>query len=136
MSHQEENHKLPSLRAEVETLFSRVLGHVRVVERRSGRWLPSLDLIEEPGAYVIEMDMPGVRHQDLTISVAGRRLTLSGRREVIRERSGPRVHVHERWFGTFSRSIELPGPVDDERITTTMREGILSITLPKRRDNR
>jgi HSP20 family protein len=126
MTRQTNNHGLPS-RSEVDSLVSRRAG----AGPRPGRWLPSLDLIEEPGAYVVEIDMPGVRLQDLSIGVSGRRLTLSGRREIVREHAGPQIRVRERWSGTFSRSLELPGPVDAAHLTTTMREGILCITLPK-----
>ena len=136
MARQNENHGIPSLRAEVETLFSEVLGLGRDTGGAAARWLPSLDLIEESGAYVVEIDMPGVRPQDLTITVEGRRLTLSGRREIVRESADPRVRLRERWSGAFSRSVELPGPVDAEHITMTMHEGILRITLPRRQAGR
>jgi HSP20 family protein len=130
----DENHRLPALRAEVETLFSEVLGLGRAPGRASGapsaRWLPSLDLIEESGSYVIEMDMPGVRLEDVVITVAGRRLTLRGRREIVREIAGSRIRLRERWSGEFSRSLDLPGPVDAEHMTATLREGILRIELP------
>ena len=82
--------------------------------------------------YVVELDMPGVRLQDLDISITGRRLTLSGRREMVRELSGSRIRLRERWSGSFSRSIELPGPVEEERMTATLTEGILRIELPRR----
>lgn len=130
MMRRDENHRLPSLRAEVETLFSQVLGLGRSPGSASARWLPSLDLIEESGEYVIEMDMPGVHMEDLVITVTGRKLTLHGRREIVREIAGSRIRLRERWSGAFSRSIELPGPVDEERMTATLREGILRIDLP------
>jgi HSP20 family protein len=132
MARRDENHGLPSLRDEVETFFSQALGGGRVCGTSTARWLPSLDLLEEPGQYVVELDMPGVRLQDLTISVAGRRLTLTGRREIVRELSGSRIRLRERWSGAFSRSVELPGPVDEERMTATLKEGILRIELPWR----
>lgn len=131
MMRHDENHRLPSLRAEVEALFSETLGLGRARGSPAARWLPSLDLIEESGSYVIEMDMPGVRLQDLVIAVAGRKLTLHGRREIVRELADSRIRLRERWSGTFSRSIELPGPVDEERMTATLREGILRIELPR-----
>jgi HSP20 family protein len=136
MARRDENHGLPSLRYEVEGFFSQALGGARVSGGASARALPSLDLYEEPGRYVVELDMPGVRLQDLDIFITGRRLTLSGRREVVRELSGSRIRVHERWSGSFSRSIELPGPVDEERMTATLQEGILRIELPRREDRR
>jgi HSP20 family protein len=132
MAMHDEVHGFPSLRREVETIFGEVLGAVR--PRTCGaRWSPTLDLIEEPGRYVIEMDIPGVRLEDLSITVAaGRRLVVSGRREVVREREDPRVRLRERWSGSFSRSLELPDEVDESRISATLREGILRIELPRR----
>lgn len=133
MTWRHENHGLPSLRSEVEALFSDVLGHRRPGAAAAARWLPSLDLLEEPGMYIVELDMPGVNLQDLNISVAGRRLTLSGRREIVRDYSAARIRVRERWSGAFSRSVELPGPVDAERLTATLHDGILRIVLPRQR---
>jgi HSP20 family molecular chaperone IbpA len=130
MMRHDENHRLPSLRAEVETLFNEVLSLGRTPGSPSARWLPSLDLIEESGSYVIEIDMPGVRLEDLVITVTGRKLTLRGRRQMVRELAGSRIRLQERWFGEFSRSLDLPGPVDAGRMTATLREGILRIELP------
>lgn len=130
MKPHDEIHGFPSLRREVESIFGEVLGAVR--PPAGGGWSPTLDLIEEPSRYVIEMDMPGVRLQDLEISVRGRRLTVSGRREIVRERTDPRVRLRERWSGSFSRSLELPDQVDEEEISATLHEGILRIELPRR----
>ncbi len=133
MTHRDENHGLPSLRGEVEAFFGEVLGSSRSRGGVASSWLPSLDLIEEPGRYVIELDMPGVRLQDLAITVTGRRLTVSGRREIVRELAGYRIRMRERWSGGFSRSLDLPGPVDEARMSATLHEGILRIELPWRR---
>jgi HSP20 family protein len=110
-----------------------VLGLGRTTAAASARWLPSLDLLEEPGVYVVELDMPGVSLQDLSISVTGRVLTLSGRRAIVRDYAAAHIRVRERWSGAFNRSLELPGPVDGERLTATLHEGILRIVLPRRR---
>jgi HSP20 family protein len=132
MAWRDENHGLPSLRDEVENFFNKALGGSRVPGAANTPALPSLDLLEEPGMYIVELDMPGVRLQDLDISLSGRKLTLSGRREVVRELAGSRIRVRERWSGSFSRTVELPGPVDEERMTATLKEGILRIELPRR----
>ena len=133
MTPHDEVHGFPSLRREVESIFGEVLGAVRPRPGGGRRWSPTLDLIEEPGRYVIEMDVPGVRLEDLSITVAaGRRLVVTGRREVVREREDPSVRVRERWSGSFSRSLELPDEVDEMRISATLREGILRIELPRR----
>lgn len=122
----------PSLRREVESIFGEVLGVARPGTGGAGRWSPTLDLTEEPGRYVIEMDVPGVRLEDLSMTVSGRRLVVSGRREIVREREHPNVRVRERWSGAFSRSLDLPDEVDEARISATLREGILRIELPRR----
>jgi HSP20 family protein len=131
MTWRQENLGFPSLRLEVEALFSDVLGLGRTTAAAASRWLPSLDLLEGTDGYVVEMDMPGVSLKDLSISVAGRRLTLSGRREIVRDFSAARIRVRERWSGAFSRSVELPGPVDAQHMTATLHEGILRIVLPR-----
>ena len=77
--------------------------------------------------------MPGVSLRDLSISVAGRQLTLSGRRVIVRDLPAARIRLRERWSGAFSRGIELPGPVDEQRMTVTLHEGILRIVLPRQR---
>ena len=133
MTWRHEHRGFPSARSHVEALFSDVLRHDRGSATAASRWLPSLDLLEETDGYVLELDMPGVSLKDLSISVAGRRLTLSGKREIVRDFSAARIRVRERWSGAFSRSIELPGPVDGERLTATLQEGILRIVLPRRR---
>lgn len=129
----DEVHGFPSLRREVESIFGEVLGAVRPRPGAPARWSPTLDLIEEPGRYIIEMDVPGVRLEDLSISVAaGRRLVVTGRREIVREREHPNVRVRERWSGSFSRSLELPEEVDETQISATLHAGILRIELPRR----
>jgi HSP20 family protein len=133
MTWRHENLGFPSLRLEVDALFSDVLGLGRTTAAAASRWLPSLDLLEGTDGYVVEMDMPGVSLKDLSISVAGRRLTLSGRREIVRDFSAARIRVSERWSGAFSRSIELPGPVDAQHMTAALHEGILRIELPRQR---
>jgi HSP20 family protein len=134
MTRRDENHAVPSLRGEVETLFRRALGAGPA--GRAGGWMPTLDLIEEPGRFVVEMDVPGVRLEDLAISVAGRRLTIAGRRESVRESGGPGLRVRERFTGSFSRTVELPEPVDAGRVGATLREGILRVELPRREGRR
>ena len=130
MLRRDENHRFPSLRTHVETLFSEVLGLDRALPAPSARWLPALDLIEESGAYVVEIDMPGVRLEDLVITVSGSKLALHGRRRIVRELAGSHCRLRERWSGEFNRSLVLPGPVDAGRMTATLREGILRIEIP------
>lgn len=96
-------------------------------------WKPPMDLLETPDAYVITAELPGVSRDDLGIEVHEGRLTLSGTRS---ERGGSCEQYHrvERGHGTFIRTIQLPMPVDGDRVTAELRDGILTVTCPKASD--
>lgn len=134
--HDDGSSDLPSLRGEVESFFSEVMGLRPQGGPGIGIWNPHLDLLEEEDRFVLEMDLPGVRREDLRIFVEGRRVTVTGSREVVREAGGPRFRRRERSRGSFRRSVELPGEVDRDRVVTRLEEGILRLDLPKRRGGR
>ena len=122
----------PSLRNEVETLFNQVLGtsSPRVVPHDF--WNPQLDMTEEKDRFAIEMDLPGVRHEDLSIEVKGRTLIIAGLRKVVRRKTGELFSHCERYSGSFRRSFTLPREVDGDRVTARLEEGILHLELPKK----
>ena len=93
-------------------------------------WVPPVDLLETPEHYVITAELPGLQRDDVTIQMNDTRLTLSGIR---REREGTCEQYHrvERGHGSFSRTFQLPVPVDSERIIADLRDGVLTVTCPK-----
>lgn len=96
-------------------------------------WVPPVDLLETPEHYVITAELPGLQRSDLTIHLQDSRLTLSGvRRE--REAACEQYHRVERGHGSFSRTFQLPIPVDAERITADLHDGVLTVTCPKQPD--
>lgn len=96
-------------------------------------WIPPVDLHETPNHYVITAELPGLKREDLQIQVHDGRLTLSGLR---REREVPCEQYHrvERGHGSFSRTFQLPVPVDADRIVADLRDGVLTVTCPKTSD--
>jgi HSP20 family protein len=96
-------------------------------------WAPPVDLHETDDAYVVQAEVPGLRREDVEIHFYDTRLTLSGTR---RERAVPceQYHLIERAHGVFSRSFQLPLAVDAERITADLREGVLTVVVPKSSD--
>jgi HSP20 family protein len=93
-------------------------------------WAPPVDLHETPDHYVITAELPGLAREDLEIHVHEGRLTLTGvRRE--RGETCEQYHRVERGHGSFSRSFQLPMPVDAERITADLRDGVLTVMCPK-----
>lgn len=93
-------------------------------------WMPPVDLHETPDCYVVTAELPGLQRDDLDIQMHDGRLTISG---VRRERDAvcEQYHRVERGHGSFSRTFNLPIPVDVDGITADLRDGVLTVTCPK-----
>ena len=101
---------------------------------RSGQlftgWSPALDLYESGENIVAVIELPGMRKEDIDISLHDGTLTISGERK--RESTnGDKAQRTERYVGTFRRSITLPTRVDAGKVNATYEDGILKVTLPK-----
>jgi HSP20 family protein len=96
-------------------------------------WNPPVDLHETPDHYVVTAEIPGLSRADVEIRVHDGRLTLSG---VRRERGAPCEQYHrvERGRGAFSRTFQLPIPVDADHIVADLHDGVLTVTCPKAGD--
>jgi len=93
---------------------------------------PAMDVSEEEGSYRVDVDLPGVKPEDVDVTVEGGELVIKGERKV--EKKG--VHRSERTFGSFVRTISVGRSVDSENITATYKDGILSISIPKSKEAR
>lgn len=93
-------------------------------------WKPAVDLHETPDSYVISAEVPGMSREDLEIHAHEGRITVSG---VRRERTGgcEQYHRIERGHGGFSRTFQLPLPIDADAITADLRDGVLTVRCPK-----
>ena len=96
---------------------------------RLGEFPPSGDLEEREDAYVLEVDMPGIEKKDVTVDVAGRRVAIHGAREEIK-REGVLRHS-TRMTGSFSYEFALPTSIDETNVSAILKDGILTVTLPK-----
>jgi len=96
-------------------------------------WSPVLDLYESGDHFVAVIELPGMRKEDIDISLHDGTLTISGERK--REsNNGETAQRTERYVGTFRRSITLPTRVDAGKVSATYQDGILKVTLPKAED--
>ena len=93
-------------------------------------WVPPVDLHETPDHYVVTAELPGVLRDDVQIHIVDGRLTLSGMRRE-REQACEQYHRVERGHGTFSRTFHLPLPVDTDRISADLHDGVLTVMCPK-----
>lgn len=93
----------------------------------------ALDLEDQGVAYVLKSDLPGLEKDQINVSVNGNLLTIQGIRksESSSGDSGGGYYAQERSYGSFSRTVALPGPVNESAITASYKEGVLTVTLPK-----
>jgi HSP20 family protein len=93
-------------------------------------WIPPIDVHETPDEYVITAELPGLGRDDVEIQVRDGRLQISGHRRE-RDVACEQYHRLERGHGSFSRTFEFPHPVDDERVTADLHDGVLTVICPK-----
>lgn len=94
-------------------------------------WSPALDLYQNNDNLVAVVELPGMRKEDIEISLHDGTLTISGERKSSSSNNGDKAERTERYFGSFRRSISLPARVDTNKVNATYRDGILTVTMPK-----
>jgi len=103
-------------------------------ESTSRVWVPALDIVEKRDAYVVVAELPGVGQNDVELSFEQNVLTIRGQKSSLLDPSKDgelRVYTAERVSGAFERAIRLPEFVDSEKIGAELRDGVLTITIPK-----
>src|SRR5437764_8458086 len=95
-----------------------------------GGWSPALDLYQDTDNVVAVVELPGMRKEDIEISLRDGMLTISGERKS-QTSNGEKAERTERYIGKFRRSITLPTRVNASKVSATYRDGILTVTLPK-----
>lgn len=94
-------------------------------------WTPVVDIFEEPELLRITAEIPGVKPEDVKISIEGNLLTIAGTKEQVAEEKAERVYRYERSYGAFERSFTLPATVDADHIKAAYENGVLNMVLPK-----
>jgi HSP20 family protein len=95
-------------------------------------FMPDFEVQETPEAFVFRADLPGVRDEDLEISVRGNQLVVNGKREAEQRNEGDRFYVYERSYGSFTRTFTLPTGVDTDNIRAELSNGVLRLSIPKK----
>jgi HSP20 family protein len=113
-----------------EDTFTRTRGREEVLT--GGMWTPAVDIYETDGTVVVKAELPGVQKDQVGVEVKDGILTLRGERKYEKEVKEENFHRIERSYGTFQRAFSLPTTVDQEKISATMKDGVLEVTLPKK----
>ena len=98
-----------------------------------GSFSPAIDLEDTEKAYIVRSDLPGLEKDKINLTVTNNVLTIEGVRQSSKETADQNqgFYAQERSYGSFARSLPLPGPVDESRISAEYTNGVLTITLPK-----
>jgi len=94
-------------------------------------WAPTVDIEEGEHEYRIAAELPGLRKEDVKITLQEGVLTLQGERKQEHEEKGKRFHRVERSYGAFVRSFALPDVIDEGKVAAEFKDGLLHIRLPK-----
>jgi HSP20 family protein len=94
-------------------------------------WHPAIDITEEKERYVIHADLPGLKKEEIRISLEDGVLTIEGERKTESEHKDRNYHRIERSYGRFARSLNLGSAVDEAKIKASYKDGVLEVTAPK-----
>ena len=123
--------QLLNLRDEIHRLFDpRHTDGQRTTEFFDG-WTPAIDLYEDKENLFVKVELPGLKKDEIEVSMHDGTLSISGERKAATEDSSNQTFRSERFFGRFHRSLALPKPVAVDKIKASYKDGILTVTLPK-----
>ncbi|MBU5611430.1 Hsp20/alpha crystallin family protein [Geomonas azotofigens] len=127
------NNLVPAKREE-RTLENLTADAIPAFMQRGG---PLVDMHETAEELVIRAEVPGMNKEDFKVELVDRRLTIRGEKKIVREEKGSAGgFLSECRYGSFSRSVTLPYPVDEEKIKADLKHGVLTIRLPKPEQHR
>lgn len=92
--------------------------------------MPRVEVVERNNELIIRADLPGVKRDDITVTVTDDSLTISARRESEREEEHAGYYRSERQFGTFKRTIAFPVAVDSSKARASLKDGVLEVRIP------
>jgi HSP20 family protein len=115
----------------MDRLLERFFGEPSGAEGPLAKWTPRTDVIEASDSMTITAELPGLEAKDVEISLSGDLLTIKGEKKQEKEEKDEYRHVVERTYGAFSRMVRLPAPVAADKIKATVKNGVLTVTLPK-----
>lgn len=122
-----------SLQREINRLFDEFgsLAPWTVPMDSAARVVPKIDLTEADGSFVVTAELPGVEQGDIDVKLADNVLTIKGEKKAESEKTDQNVHLVERRYGSFQRSLTLPAEVVADQVSAQFDKGVLKITLPK-----
>ena len=127
--------ELRSLQDEVNRVFSSTFNRGgSETGMMRGAWSPSVDIFENKDQIVLEAELPGMKPEDVDISIENNVLTIHGERKFEKKNDGDNFHRVERSYGSFTRSFTLPPTISSENVNAIFENGVLRLELAKREE--
>ena len=123
--------RLTNLREEIDRLFEAPLAELARTSQLLSGWTPALDVFEDKDNVYVRAEIPGMRKEEIEVSLHNGSLSISGERKSEEKFKDAEVYRGERFFGRFQRSVTLPTPVAQDKVKAQYKDGILTVTLPK-----
>jgi HSP20 family protein len=133
--------RVANLRDDLDTLFNVAFGRLSgltglTIESDRGPrpvegWFPAVDVYEDKDTLTVRAELPGLKKEEIEISLHEGVLTLAGERKGEVKAEGAETYRSERWLGRFSRTVNLPVAVVADQIKATYTDGVLTVSLPK-----
>jgi HSP20 family protein len=123
--------QLSGLRAEIDRLFESPLTELARASQLLSGWTPALDVHEEKDNIIVRVELPGMKKEDIELSLHDGSLSISGERKSEKKFEDAEVYRAERFVGRFQRTVTLPAPVAADRVKAQYKDGVLTVTLPK-----
>jgi HSP20 family protein len=131
MSHWPNLNRLTSLHEELDRLFEAPFAELARGSRLLSEWNPAMDMHEDKDNIVVHVELPGMKKEDINISLHEGSLSISGERRSESKFEEAEAYRTERFVGRFQRTVGLPAPVAVDRVKAQYKDGVLTVTLPK-----
>jgi HSP20 family protein len=123
--------EMANLSRMMDRFFDEPFGEMPVLWRRGDGYTLALDVAEQEDKYIVKASVPGIKPEDVEITLTDKVLTIKGETKDEQEVKEENYHLRERRFGSFMRSLALPNSVDADKIEAVNEHGVLTLTLPK-----
>jgi HSP20 family protein len=128
---QQEHNLMPTPFRMFEDLFNDWATRSVLAHRREA-WKPAVDIMEKDGNFLLRMELPGLTEKEFDVKIDGNTLTIKAERKMEPEDSGFTYHQVEGFYGSYSRSFDLPVTVEVEKISASYANGVLLLTIPQK----
>jgi HSP20 family protein len=127
---------MTSLRRAFERFFDEPFEARFMLPWRFDEFEPAVDVVEDENAYIVKAAMPGVKPEEVEVTLQNNVLTLKGEAKADKEIKEENYHLRERRYGSFMRSLTLPASVKADMIEAKHEDGVLTVRLPKMEEDK